>query len=331
MQAKLIFTFLQVIVLALSVVLFLRSLCHEPWFEELGRQAYFGSQSTLRLLIFTFALCFAPLLCGTIAGQNTALSLLAFASIFFCLSKGGRIPEVVAGISAGLWLFKPHFAIPAIILLLLLRRYYAVTSAALIALLSLTLAISFFGMGVIEVWIANLGLFSQGEFQVNRHQIISLLPSTGDLNLSGLFAVLYYLAASALSAVLAYILGAYILGAHVLGRKTSQDSLEVERYALLLFTPLLVLLSTHTMFYDLGLCFLGFCFVFLRGYASSSRTEKFLWAGLLALSFVLGASRASFAFSPFVAYPILLVGIIIFSTEFPSSRGLLRQESEQTS
>ncbi len=85
------------------------------------------------------ALSFYPLFRGVTGGQNTALSLLAFAVIWRSLHDGREVP---AGIAAALLLFKPPLALPVIGLFLLGRRFVALASAA-------CTAIGLYGIGAV--------------------------------------------------------------------------------------------------------------------------------------------------------------------------------------
>ncbi len=267
----------------------------EPWFSNVIELEYIGNRDTLWLLLFTMSLCFAPLLCGALAGQNTVLSLLCVSMLFYAFGRGRGQSEVLAGVAAGLWLFKPHFAAPVIILFLLLRRFRSVVVATFVALLYVALSAAYFGPRVLSLWLRAVEEFSAGEFSINGHQIVSLLGSASAFGLSGASASLYYLAAAAASALFAYLVAARF-GKECLALRSINN-----------VVPLIVLLSPHTMFYDVGICALAFWYVFLRRLKDSSALEKVLWFTLLLLSLVLGGMRESFSSSPFVTYPLLIL------------------------
>jgi hypothetical protein len=71
------------------------------------------------VLLLLLVACY-PLLASVLGGQNTALSLVLFAAVWRALHDER---DVLAGVAAGLLLFKPQFGLPILLLLLVGRRF----------------------------------------------------------------------------------------------------------------------------------------------------------------------------------------------------------------
>ena len=86
--------------------------------------------TTPQLLVLTFS--FFPTIFGLFQGQNNGLSLfLAVGVLVFTLKEKWYL----AGISAGLMLYKPHFCIAFVLLWLVWKKFKAVAAFGIVALL----------------------------------------------------------------------------------------------------------------------------------------------------------------------------------------------------
>lgn len=117
------------------------------------------------------SLTFFPLFRGISGGQNTALSLLAFALVWRTLHDGR---QVGTGVAAGLLLFKPPLALPLIGGLLLARRFRAVAA-------SIVTAVALYGLGAVLTgptwpwaWIDALRFLDRVDTPFNVQNFVSL-------------------------------------------------------------------------------------------------------------------------------------------------------------
>lgn len=123
------------------------------------------------LEVLAVALSFYPMFRGVTGGQNTALSLLAFAVIWRSLHDGREVP---AGIAAALLLFKPPLALPIIGLFLLSRRYAAL-------LTSVVTTFGLFGLGALLTrpgwltpWVDAIRFLDEFDTPFNVQNFVSL-------------------------------------------------------------------------------------------------------------------------------------------------------------
>lgn len=117
------------------------------------------------------ALTFFPLFRGVTGGQNTALSLLAFAVVWRSLHDGREVP---AGIAAGLLLFKPPLALPIIGVLLLRRHFGAVVT-------SIATGVVLYGVGALltgpswpAAWVDAIRYLDEVDTPFNVQNFVSL-------------------------------------------------------------------------------------------------------------------------------------------------------------
>lgn len=117
------------------------------------------------------ALTFYPLFRGVTGGQNTALSLLAFAVIWRSLHDGREAP---AGIAAALLLFKPPLALPILGLFLISRRFVALVSAAVTTLGLYALGALLTGPDWLQPWADAISFLDRVDTPFNVQNFVSL-------------------------------------------------------------------------------------------------------------------------------------------------------------
>lgn len=124
-----------------------------------------------RIETLAVALTFFPMFRGVTGGQNTALSLLAFAVIWRSLHDGREVP---AGMAAALLLFKPPLAIPIIGLFLLGRRFLALASAGAMALALYGLGAVLTGPSWPSAWADAISFLDRVDTPFNVQNFVSL-------------------------------------------------------------------------------------------------------------------------------------------------------------
>ncbi len=205
------------------------------------RPAIGGVLKTHFELVAIAALLFFPLFRAVSGGQNTALTLLLLAGVWRGLHER-RI--VVAGICAGLLLYKPQFAIPLLLLFLLRGHWRAtVTGAATGAGLWL-LGVATMGWGWLGSWWTEVAAFAEKDADVNGHNAISWLGfAEGVFGASSTTA--YLVAGPLVLATVAALAWLWFRGAQGLDQRMA------------LTVAGLVFISPHAMYYDGGLFLLA--------------------------------------------------------------------------
>ncbi|MFQ5556299.1 MAG: glycosyltransferase family 87 protein, partial [Acidimicrobiales bacterium] len=171
-------------------------------------------------------------------GQNTSLTILALAVVWRALHDDH---EWVAGLAAGLLLFRPQYGLPIIGLLLLARHRMAVVTA--------------FGVGT-ATWLANAGLLGFGWFREWADRVGPFVETDARVNARNAVAWLGFSAAlgGAESAIALLIGGSLAVATAVAlaGLWWRADTVPLDVRMAVTATGL-VLLSPHAMFYDAGL------------------------------------------------------------------------------
>ena len=214
---------------------------------------------------------FAPLLLALVGGQNTSLSMLCLAGILKSQSikKWG---DVLAGICLGLWFFKPQFALIFWFFFLIKGRYK-------VLLWTLPIGAIYYGMGAIvsgahwpSDWFEAAAWFSEEDFFYNKNRMICILgffkalQPFVDLGQKEFWVI----------NLLGYGLSLALLLWIVLKRLDLSSLLIVA-------APAAVLISSHTLYYDISLCLIP---VAMHMQLKTDREINFL-IGLLCL---IGAS-----------------------------------------
>ena len=128
--------------------------------------------ATWRWPILAASFTFLPLATAVGGGQNAALSVLGMAVIWRALHDDR---EVVAGIAAGLLLFRPQYAIPLIGLFLLARHWRAVWAAIGTGLITWAATALVLGPVWVVDWLDEVVPFVERDAEVNASNSISIL------------------------------------------------------------------------------------------------------------------------------------------------------------
>ena len=223
------------------------------------------------------ALSVYPMFRAIGGGQNTALTLLALAAVWRALAEDR---EVVAGIAAGLLLFRPQYAVPLIGLLWLARHHRAVASAAAVGAATWLANAALLGSGWLGSWLGQVGPFVETDADVNGASAISLLGFLESIVGAGHWFALS--AGAALAGASAMLLAALWWRHQAVALPTRMAATAAG----------LVLMSPHALFYDAGVLLITAAVALDRGWIDA-RGLAAVW--LLAITDV---TKSSLGFTP---------------------------------
>jgi len=221
-------------------------------FSALGAAIYLLKDSIPILKSSPFSVCvlvflFAPLFHGTLAGQNTAFTLLIFA---IALNLAGRVDNLSRyglGFFLSLLAYKPNFGMLAVFFLFCIRDSRALCGAGIGIFLFYISGVPFQGWDWPMFWLEGVKWFAPESFRLNQHQMISIFAGVKSFLpfIEGFFGQMFILlSAWALS-------GAVVL---LFVARTFEKRKELTlQDKLFLLAPVTVLISPHTLYYDLGL------------------------------------------------------------------------------
>ncbi len=231
--AKCIWVALMGLCLALSIAVSEKFI---PWFQG------------AKIRAFIFFLCFLPLLSGLAAGQNVCVSLLLFTLALRFIALERR--DFAGGIVLGCWLIKPHFAILALALILCAGRWRVLWGVVPPAIIFYLLGVHAMGWDWPFLWFHAVQEFSPQDYVANGHQMISFSGffhalGTGTLSESSI-AIISGIASSAL----------FLFVALLFFRSRNREP-EQFLETMFLAAPTLLLVSQHTLYYDLPIASLS--------------------------------------------------------------------------
>ncbi len=282
LQAKVLFTILLVLSLAGAAVVLRRLRPEATTFE-----------------LFIAMLCFAPIFSAVPAGQNTSLGILLYALSIYFASKRTHWGEVLAGVALGLWLFKPNFALIALGFVFLGGRYRMLLGAMLPAFVYYVAGVLVLGFDWPKEWVEAIANFAKLDLIFNRHQMVSL-SGVAD-------AIVHSLELGPRASVVVYS-SLFLLGLVVFATTAFQFMLFVTKkrsgahleHALYLLAPAVILLSPHTLYYDLG-----FLAVPFARYQKVTTDRDFHWLFILFfIVFVLTFLKQIFPIQPLAALAV---------------------------
>lgn len=239
-----------------------------------------------------FLLSFFPFMMALLGSQNIALGMLLYAAILWSFSKENIWMEYLCGIFLGLWLFKPHYP-------LILACFFLAAGYYRVLLGFLFVAAVYYLMGADAIrwdwpayWALAVKWFSEENARMGSGKMVSLLGFTRAFSDT-----------AGIPAPLAEILGHLfpaVLGGLLLYQfwKAGRLSKEAGRRRMLDLSagagPALILLSPHTLFYDIGIC------VFSLAYFMELKTDRGIWKLILLQLFMTAcvAVRTTVPFQP---------------------------------
>ncbi|MCB0334784.1 MAG: DUF2029 domain-containing protein [Bdellovibrionales bacterium] len=235
----------------------------------------------------------APVSNGVFGSQTVGLSLLCYAAFIHFQLKEDSQSQFLSGIALGIWFFKPHFPILGVIFLSMTRRWKALIGVAL------PLAIYWYlgSLAFSPTWplryLNELHAINQFELAQNHSNMVSingvLIALIKALGLSAYEGVVQLLAA----------LIAFSLLGHVYWL-VKKEKIQ-PKDCLYLFGALIVLISPHTLHYDMALCVFPIAH-YLR--LHTIRERVLVAVSLMALYF-LTAQRGSLPITPLFGFAVL--------------------------
>jgi hypothetical protein len=293
-----------------------------------------------RFEISVMLLCWAPLLSGLAAGQNTIFTLLLMILIADLGGRPGRKNELLCGTALFALCFKPHYAVLPGLILVAAGRFRPLAIAAMeFAALYLLTALRF-GLDWPMTWVAAVSRFAVDDKVANQHLMVSLngfLDAVAENFIgpaAGYWPTYLALGFSALA------VGRILLRARKIGAQASQVVYPIGEDAnhrhgpelgaeisklLLLSGPVIALVSTHTLYYDAALALLPLPAA-LGALANADRSKSlsdrsvFILLGTWVLVFLLVLIKDRLPAQPLA---LLLVGWVAFlmgSASFDKAR-----------
>ena len=200
--------------------------------------------------LFVGVLLFAPLLLGVIGGQIVGLSFLLYAALVVLATRDDVRSDALFGAVAGLWMYKPHYALAIVALILFQQRWVALCSWGLVTAGLWFLGALVAGADWIAAWLSFVQQFSQIDMATNAYQMTGFVAAI--YSLSHLFmgddvfspkAWEYLVMLSAMAVPLALFIAV----------RRARDGVEERIMPLLVVGPLLLLCAPAVNFYDLAL------------------------------------------------------------------------------
>jgi len=242
---------------------------------------------------------FVPLITSVGGGQNASLSLLALAVVWWSLAKDR---EVLAGIAAGLLMFRPQYALPVIGLLLLSRHWRAVACAAAVIIATWFATAMLLGAGWVQTWLEQVVPFVERDAEVNAANSISLLGA--------------FQAVLGVDSIVAQVLG--VVGAAAVVITLVYLWLHAERFALETRMGAIalgvVLISPHTMFYDATLLTVAGAATLALRPSTAGRVLAATW-----LAAFLHFANDALGFTPLAVIAAAAFVLFVVSSSSPSA------------
>lgn len=255
------------------------------------------------------SLTFYPLATAIGGGQNAALSVLGMAVVWRALHDDR---EWLAGLAAGLMMFRPQYGLPLVGLMLLARHWRAVAAAVATVAATWLATASVLGVGWVSAWWSEVVPFVEQDAEVNASNSISILgflqaawspdarPAVivGAVGAASVVVTLMYLWANPTRFTLANRMGATAIG--------------------------VTLISPHTMFYDAGLLIIAGAAIMATAHHVPARILVLTWvASLVHLAGSdLGATPLAVVVG--ICFVAMVVQTLSASTSLPQSPTTLK-------
>jgi hypothetical protein len=201
----------------------------------------------------TALLVFSPVMMGVLGGQLLALSMLLYVLLMFLDRYRDVKSEVLLGVVIGVWLFKPHYALVALLMPLVQRRLWVLFGFTIPALIYFFMGVKVLGLDWLPKWVTFTRGFAEMNFASNAAQMSNVMGAT--VALTEAFQVEQSTAQLSRSIALGVcaVLVAWLAIVAWCDRRSVPKHGERPSRFLLLLGPTLALASPQANFYDLGL------------------------------------------------------------------------------
>ncbi len=227
-----------------------------------------------RLSICLLTICFMPVFTAVTSAQNTAFSMLLLSLVLRSLLLPSRVSNLIAGAAAGVWLYKPQYALFCLPLFLIYRRWDSLASFGVVALAWHALSSHLIGTDWLPRWLEATQQFGLLNYERNGFNMVSLNGTIASLNSwagNEAGSLLY------LSSFLSVLL--FLTYLFFLWRSPTP-------YRLALFGWITVTVSPQTLFYDLGIALPGLLLLSARHPRAASLFLFFLTLASLITGFL---------------------------------------------
>lgn len=236
--AKLFYVFIMSIFMVLSIQM------HKEDINSVSKGVPFWMKLSYFFLL-------PPNLIAILSGQNTALSLLIIAVFVKLYSEGTSLSEFLSGVCLGLLAYKPHFVLLFIIFVCFLRKNKVIFGILLTLFLLFVLNAYLMHSWLWPIqYIKMLSLYQVEENSYNLLKQISIFSTLEYFGMSGNIFIIVYICFTF----------SIIFSFTKFWRNRLNKEWSEWKY-ILVTLPLVVLLTPHVMYYELGLLFFPFLFI----------------------------------------------------------------------
>ncbi len=259
----------------------------------------------------TLCLLFPPMFSGVLAAQNTALSLFLYVVAIRFLIDNCKLSDFWAGVSLGLWLFKPQYPLILIFCLAISKRWYVLLGAAIPALLFYVIGASVYGFDWPFTWLFIANSFSSWNTVGNRSQIVSIRGFLGAIGeVCALNQDLWLLAGSILSVVF------FVIFVYFFWKSQNSKNREQTTDLLFLSAPIILIVSPQTLFYDIGIAVVSFA----RSFGEITKHNVIQLLLFFVLIVLIALARTEVEFPLYSMLAFYIVGYLLFDLRVKSFR-----------
>jgi hypothetical protein len=265
------------------------------------------------LATITFFLCFPPVLIGVVGAQTSALSMLFYAGAIGGLAQGTKRGELICGICLGLWLFKPQYALIAIIFFVFSRSWRIVAAASVVGIIYYLIGAIVSGLSWPAEWLKTMPEHGAECFKINTYVMISLL---GFVKACGAWISKKPVSVNLFDLVPSLLLFFWVASKFwAVGKLSTSDAKKARLQRWLDLTgPAILLISPQPVYYDFGICLLP-CAKYLKLENDTSITFFIMMTALLSLATAL---HQSLPFQP-VFFGVIGIFLFIYKTSSPNN------------
>jgi hypothetical protein len=198
-------------------------------------------------------LVFPPVLMGVLGGQLLALSMVLYGAAMLLDRRRDDTSEVLLGVVFGAWLFKPHYALLALLVPLVQGRFRVVLGFLIPAAIYFALGVQVLGMEWPSQWMLFARDFAEMNYQSNAGQMSNIVGAT--------LALMNVLHVDSNAMQIGRVAGLFGCGLVMMwllmtawrDRGAIPREGELPSRPMLLLGPVLAFASPQANFYDLGL------------------------------------------------------------------------------